>query len=239
MKLLAHLRSWLKWIVKPQRLENEMETEVRFHIESYAADLVRSGVSQQEAMRRAHIEFGGIESHKDAVRARLGLRLWGELCADLRYGARMLRRNPAFTMVVVLILALGIGANTAIFSLIDAVMLRMLPVQKPEQLILLKWASQTQPGTMPGFVRSLSGDADQDEKGRFASTSFSYPIFEDIQRGSSGRPVKVRASAPTEFEMQVQRLGLTEENYESSDHLRRWCEDNRHRFYDSTSRSGY
>jgi hypothetical protein len=53
MKLFAHLRSWLKWIVKPQRLENEMETEVRFHIESYAADLVRSGVSQQEAMRRA------------------------------------------------------------------------------------------------------------------------------------------------------------------------------------------
>jgi predicted permease len=185
MRLFARLRSWFKWIVKPQRLENEMETEVRFHMESYAADLVRSGVPQQEALRRAHIEFGGIESHKDAVRASLGLRLWGELCADLRYGAHMLLRNPVFTAVIVLTLALGIGANTAIFSLIDAVMLKMLPVQQPEQLILLKWASQSQPGMMPRFVRSLSGDAYQDEKGRFTSTSFSYPIFEDIQRGTA------------------------------------------------------
>jgi len=184
MKLFTRLRSWFKWIVKPQRLEDEMETEVRFHIESYAADLVRGGVPQQGAMRRAHIEFGGIESHKDAVRASLGLRLWGELCADLRYGVRMLCKNPAFTTVVVLTLALGIGANTAIFSLIDAVMLRMRPVQQPEQLILLQWASQSQPGTMPRFVRSLSGDAAQDEKGRFTSTSFSYPIFEEIQRGT-------------------------------------------------------
>jgi len=184
MKLFARLRSWFKWIAKPQRLEDEMETEVQFHIESYAADLVRSGVPQQEAKRQAHIEFGGIESHKDAVRASLGLRLWGELCADLRYGARMLCKNPAFTTLVVLTLALGIGANTAIFSLIDAVMLRMLPVQQPEQLMLLKWASQSQPGTTPRFLRSLSGDSYQDHTGRFTSTSFSYPIFEEIQRGA-------------------------------------------------------
>jgi DNA-binding transcriptional LysR family regulator len=66
MNLAARFRSWLKWIVKGQRLESEMETEVRFHIESYAADLVRKGLSQQEAMRQSRIEFGGIESYKDA-----------------------------------------------------------------------------------------------------------------------------------------------------------------------------
>jgi hypothetical protein len=74
MNPLARLRSWLKWMMKRPRLENEMETEVRFHIESCAEDLVRSGLPKPEAMRPARIEFGGIESHKDAVRASLGLR---------------------------------------------------------------------------------------------------------------------------------------------------------------------
>ena len=76
MNLQTRFLSWLKWMVKGQRLESEMETEVRFHLQSYAADLVRKGVSQQEAMRQARIEFGGIESHKDAVRASVGVRWW-------------------------------------------------------------------------------------------------------------------------------------------------------------------
>jgi len=77
MNLLARFRSWLKWIAKGRRLENDMETEVRFHIESYATDLARKGLSQEEALRQARLAFGGIESHKDAVRASLGVRWWG------------------------------------------------------------------------------------------------------------------------------------------------------------------
>ena len=137
MSIAARLRSWLKWMLKRLRLEDEMETEMRFHIESFAADLVRSGVPRQEAMRRARIEFGGIESHKDAVRASLGLRWWDEFSTDLRYALRMMRRSPGFTTVAVLSLALGIGANTAIFSLIYTLMLRTLPVQDPGQLVEL------------------------------------------------------------------------------------------------------
>jgi predicted permease len=135
VKLFARLRSWLKWIVKRARLETAMEAELRFHIESIAEDLVRSGVSQQEAMRRARIQFGGIESQKDAIRASLGLRLWDELWMDLRYGVRMLAKSPAFTAIALLSLALGIGGNTAIFTLINQVMLRNLPVRNPEQLV--------------------------------------------------------------------------------------------------------
>ncbi|MGA7931911.1 MAG: permease prefix domain 1-containing protein, partial [Candidatus Sulfotelmatobacter sp.] len=99
MNLPARFRSWLKWMVKGQRLESDMETEVRFHIESYAADLVRKGLSQEEAMRQARIEFGGIESHKDAIRASVGVRWWGELGSDLHHGWRLLCKNPAFTAV--------------------------------------------------------------------------------------------------------------------------------------------
>lgn len=96
MNLLTRLRSWLKWVVNRQRLETDLEAEVRFHIDSYAADLVRSGVPASEAVRRARIEFGGIESHKDAVRASMGLRWWDDLWNDVQYGARILRKSHVY-----------------------------------------------------------------------------------------------------------------------------------------------
>src|SRR5438094_6460727 len=102
----------------------------------------------------------------------------GTLIQDLRYGLHMLRKNPGFTSVSVLTLALGIGANTAIFSLIDAVLLKMLPVKNPEQLVLLNWASH---GWPEGVMRNIAGNMEEDKSGRWTSTSFSLPIYEQIR----------------------------------------------------------
>jgi len=171
---LTRFRSWLKWMVKGKRLESEMETEVRFHIESRAADLFRKGLSQQEAMRQARIEFGGIESHKDAVRASVGVRWWGELGSDMRHGLRLLRKNPGFTAVAILTLALGVGANTAIFSIVNAVLLRSLPYRDPDRLVRIFF---NEPGVGLRDVRFSKPELDdlQTRSGVFEDAT---PIFE-------------------------------------------------------------
>ena len=115
-----------------------MDAELRMHIATYVEDLVRSGVGQEEATRRAHIEFGSLEASKDQCRQAWGLEPLDELRANLRLAFRNIRHSPGFAAIAVLSLALGIGANTAIFGVFDAVMLRLLPVRDPSQLAFIQ-----------------------------------------------------------------------------------------------------
>jgi predicted permease len=115
-----------------------MDAELRFHIEAFAEDLVRSGVSREEAMRRGRIEFGGLERAKEECREARGVNLLESLAQDLRYGLRMLTKNPGSTAAVVLALALGIGLNTTVFSFVNALLLRPpARVQDPNELMEL------------------------------------------------------------------------------------------------------
>jgi predicted permease len=179
MNLLARLRSWLKWVVKRQRLESDLEAEVRFHLDSYAGELVRSGVPAAEAVRRARIEFGGIESHKDAIRASVGLRWWDDLWGDLQYGARILWKSPGFTSLAVVSLALAIGANTSIFSLANQLLYAQLGVPHPEQLRLLTIIASEH-----SVVHSSWGSISPAAGGGTRFASFTYPIYQQLRKES-------------------------------------------------------
>ena len=127
--------TWLGRLFGRARLERELERELADHIERRAAELVAGGAEASEAARRARLEFGGADQIKEECRDARGTRWAEDFLRDCRYGWRILRRSPAFTGVALLSLGLGIGAATAIFSLMDRVMFRMLPVREPQRLV--------------------------------------------------------------------------------------------------------
>jgi predicted permease len=180
MTLFARVRSWLAGILRRDTLERDMDEELRFHIETYAADLVNAGIPHDEAQRRARAEFGGVEARKDDCREARGLRLIDEVRADARYALRQLRRAPMFTLVAILSLGLGIGANTAIFSLMEQALWKTMPIPAPEELRLFIWVS----GRNVVFNSSSGNWRHTDPKGSYSGASFSYPIFEGLQQRS-------------------------------------------------------
>jgi putative ABC transport system permease protein len=137
MNLWSRLRSWAKTTLHRTRMESEMDAELHFHMEAFAEDLVRRGVPRAEAVRRARIEFGGVERIKEECRDNIGISFVESLIQDLRFALRVLRKSPGFTAVAILTLAFGIGANTAIFTMTNGLMLRTLPVRDPGRLVEL------------------------------------------------------------------------------------------------------
>src|SRR5213082_3099453 len=135
------LRSLFRWA----QADREVDDELRDHLDLKTEQYVAQGMTQEEAHRRARIDLGGIEQTKEKCRDARGVNWIQDFVQDLRFGLRVLRKSPGFTAAVVLTLALGIGATTAIFTLIDAVMLKLLLVPNPQQLVLLQWTAHKKP----------------------------------------------------------------------------------------------
>src|SRR5262249_42919558 len=137
MTMLNKLRLRLRALFFKSRLEEELNEEVRFHLEREIEENIARGMSPEEARMAALRSFGGVERVKEESRDERGIRFLEEVWQDLRYGARMLLKNPGFTSIAVVTLALGIGANTAVFTLINALLLRALPVANPHELVVI------------------------------------------------------------------------------------------------------
>jgi predicted permease len=147
----------LRALVKRTAVEREIDDELRFHFDHQVESYVARGLARADAVRRARLEFGGLEQVKEEYRDALGVRLVEGFWGDMRLAVRALRATPVVTIVAILSLALGIGANTAIFSLIDSLVLRTLPVKEPYGLVLVT-------NTMPG-VRA-----------------WNYPVWEQLHQ---------------------------------------------------------
>lgn len=135
MSVIATFRCWWRAIVSRSRIHDQVEEEFQFHLDAYAEDLVRRGMSAADAQRKARIDLGRADTQNEKYRSAIGLRVWDEIWSDFRFGLRGLLRNPGFAAVTVLSLALSIGMATAMFSLIHAVLLDVYPYADSDRTV--------------------------------------------------------------------------------------------------------
>ena len=188
----------LRSLLRRSAVEGELDEELRFHLEQSVRRYVDAGLTREDATRRARIEFGGIERAKEECRDARGVRFIETLLQDVRFGLRMLRKNPGFTAIAVITLALGIGANTAIFSVVNTVLLRPLPYKDADRLVTV-WGDNRSRGYDTDLVSPLDFAVWRSQNRVFAEMGASTDVQYTLTAPESRRRSSAIPSPPTTF----------------------------------------
>ena len=224
MRLVNIIGGGLRALFGKQRAEREMDEELRSYMESAVEQKMCAGASREEAVRETRIEMGGMEALKEQVREVGWETRMESLIQDVRYGLRMLRKNPSFTGVAVLALALGIGANTAMFSVIEAVLLRPLPYRNASEIVRVS-STWDRNGTLTNYSSSPPDFFDWRDQNRSFSSMFAFNMSELALTGL-GEAKRVRSVMATagmfstlQAEPMLGREFAAEENRKGANHV--------------------
>jgi predicted permease len=212
--MLSDLLLRLRSLFKHKAVEKDLNDELGFHFDRLVEQHLKAGLSLQEAQRRARIEFGGRDQVREECRDARGTQFLESLIQDFKFNLRMLSKSPGFTSIAVLTLALGIGANTAIFSVLESVVIRSLPVEHPDQLLVL-----TDPDTHGTSFGSQGGRRSQLAYSEFQYLRDHNDVFSDIFAADSSLPeldVRIGDSKSGNQEKQQARVKLVSGGYFST-----------------------
>ena len=204
MGLVSRLRIWSRALVRRRAVETELADEFRFHLEMEAERLTRAGLPRAEAERRARLAFGGVEGHKQTMRAGLGVLQLERARNDLRVAVRRLRREPGFTAAAVLTLAIGIGGNAAVFSLVNGVLLRPLPYPDADRIVTI--AHRSRGGDVPERLPNASATHVVYEESRSFEAMALYMPEEANLTGDGVAPVRLAVVDATRSLFDVLRV---------------------------------
>ncbi len=188
----------LRGLFEHKRLERELDDEVRFHLEMQIEDNLKAGMNPAEARYAALRSFGAIEPMKESYRERRAFALVETMAQDIRYAVRTLRKSPGFTMTSVAVLALAIGANTAMFSVLNAVLLRPLPYRSPEQLAML-WTEIPSQSLREGRSAYLNVEQWRSQSESFADMAVFDPVSVTLTSAGEAEQISVARISPNVF----------------------------------------
>ncbi len=211
----------LGWLMRRRTKEDQLAAELQFHLEEEADERQEAGMGAQDARWAARRELGNLSVVREDTRAMWSWTSLEQLLQDLRYAARTMLHNPAFTVLAALSLALGIGANTAIYSFMDALLMRSLPVADPGSLVVLKWHVTGKQRVGDSVLHDISGQVYDDPRTGPTSAVFPFPAFEALRKSSNVLSVLFAYRPARKLNVMIQgQAEVTSGEYVSGDYFR-------------------